>query len=46
VTYPHRPKANRLVEKGKEKYKPDDPGGRGQEIVRERIACPDCAARA
>lgn len=43
ATYPYRPNANRLVKKGKEKKKPDDPGGNGREIVRECLACPRCA---
>jgi hypothetical protein len=44
--YPFRAKANRvtLIENGKPKQKfVDDPGGIGQEIVRERIVCPTCA---
>jgi hypothetical protein len=43
VTYPRRAAANREVRKGHERIKPDDPGGRGREIARERIACPPCA---
>ena len=46
--YPHRSRANFFVrpnEAGKRKeYHTDDPGGEGQEIVQEVIACPDCAA--
>jgi hypothetical protein len=45
VTYPYRAEANREIRKGRERIKPDDPGGRGLEIAREVIACPDCAAR-
>jgi len=44
VTYPYRAEANRKIRKGTGKIKPSDPGGRGFEIVRELIACPDCAA--
>ena len=46
--YPSRHGANvfyRLDEKGKLKRREvDDPGGIGWEIVREILACPDCAA--
>jgi hypothetical protein len=45
VTYPYRPEANRKITKGSGKLKPHDPGGRGFEIVRELIACPDCAGK-
>jgi hypothetical protein len=45
VTYPYRPEANRKITKGAGKLKPHDPGGRGFEIVRELIACPDCAGK-
>jgi hypothetical protein len=45
VTYPYRPEANRLVPRGRERKKPDDPGGVGLEIVREINACPECAQR-
>ena len=41
--YPYRAKVNRLVKKGRERMKPDDPGGTGHEIVRECVACPKCA---
>jgi hypothetical protein len=43
ATYPFRADANRPVKRGKDKKKPDDRGGRGTEIVRERVACPACA---
>ena len=42
--YPFRPKANRVIVDGREKFV-DDPGGEGWEIVREAIVCPECAAR-
>ena len=45
VTYPYRPEANRFVKKGRERKKPDDPGGTGFEIVREAAACPACAGK-
>ncbi len=46
--YPYRPRANVVVvrsagKKPRREYR-DDPGGRGQEIVEEVLACPDCAA--
>ena len=45
--YPFRPEANRVIrisENGKPKeYLVDDPGGVGEEIVRECLACPTCA---
>jgi hypothetical protein len=35
-----------MNEEGKRKvYHTDDPGGVGEEIVKEAIACPTCAAR-
>jgi len=47
--YPVRPRAHRVVrisENGKKKeVHIDDPGGRGQEIAREVLVCPACAAR-
>jgi hypothetical protein len=47
--YPFRAKANRIVQlsdKGKRKVIwVDDPGGAGQEIVKELLVCPDCASR-
>jgi hypothetical protein len=47
--YPYRLRANvRIIrKKGKKKKKEyrDDPGGEGEEIVQEVIACRDCAAR-
>jgi hypothetical protein len=47
--YPYRSRANtflRTNESGKRKEcQTDDPGGEGQEIVKEVIVCPDCAAR-
>lgn len=45
ATYPHRPQANRPVKKRDRKVNPDDPGGRGTEIVRELIVCPRCAGK-
>ncbi|HET6326121.1 MAG TPA: hypothetical protein VFG04_15695 [Planctomycetaceae bacterium] len=45
--YPFRPKANRVIrrsERGNAKERfVDDPGGVGEEIVRECLACPTCA---
>jgi len=46
VQYPYRPEVNREIYRGKERIKPDDPGGSGREIVREVIACPRCAGKA
>lgn len=47
VQFPYRVKANRvfrLDEAGKRKEREiDDPGGTGQQIVRELTACPTCA---
>jgi hypothetical protein len=47
--YPYRSQANtvvRITEAGKRKeYHTDDPGGQGQEVVREVIVCPACAAQ-
>jgi hypothetical protein len=47
--YPYRPSANTLIrtnEQGKRKeHQTDDPGGQGQEIVKEVIVCPICAAQ-
>jgi hypothetical protein len=48
--YPHRSRANVVVRKRTADKKPkkeyrDDPGGEGQEIVKEVMVCPDCAAR-
>src|SRR5580658_6147739 len=47
--YPYRSMANtfvRLNDKGKRKeYHTDDPGGEGQEVVKEIVVCPACAAR-
>jgi hypothetical protein len=47
--YPYRPRANTFVrtnETGKRKvYQTDDPGGAGQEVVKEVMVCPACAAR-
>src|SRR5262249_24481859 len=48
--YPYRSRANVVTrqrandKKPKREYR-DDPAGEGQEIVREVIVCPDCAAR-
>jgi hypothetical protein len=37
---------NRINEKGKRKeYHTDDPGGEGFEIIKEVMACSDCAAK-
>jgi hypothetical protein len=44
VTYPFREKAHRIKIEGKPKMI-DDPGGVGQEIVREILVCPDCAEK-
>src|SRR5262249_30673384 len=48
--YPHRSRANIVVRQREDDKKPkkeyvDDPGGAGQEIVREVTVCPACAAR-
>jgi hypothetical protein len=47
--YPYRSQANtfvRLTETGKRKtFHTDDPGGEGEEIVKEVLVCPDCARR-
>jgi hypothetical protein len=48
AAYPYRFRANvvirrRLKDKKLRKQHRDDPGGGGQEIVREVTACPDCA---
>jgi hypothetical protein len=48
--YPHRSRANVVFRKRKDDRKPkkeyrDDPGGEGQEIVREVTICPTCAGR-
>lgn len=43
-TYPSRPLAHPYHHDGKLK-RHDDPGGAGYEIVREVLACPECAAR-
>ena len=43
--YPYRSKANTFVrtEAGKRKrFYTDDPGGEGQEVVKEVIVCPKC----
>jgi len=40
--YPFREKANQFIKDGRLK-KTDDPGGAGQEIVREVLVCPSCA---
>jgi hypothetical protein len=42
--YPFRRAVNRLAYVKKEWIHPDDKGGTGREIVREVIACPQCAA--
>jgi hypothetical protein len=47
--YPYRSRANVVAvnephKKPKKEYR-DDPGGQGQEIVKEVIVCPACAAR-
>ena len=47
--YPYRSRANtfiRTTETGKRKeYHSDDPGGKGQEVAKEVIVCPACAAQ-
>jgi hypothetical protein len=47
--YPYRSRANSFIrtnEAGKRKeYHTDDPGGEGQEVIQEVIACPACAAQ-
>jgi hypothetical protein len=48
--YPYRSRANVLVRRPEPRKKPkkeyrDDPGGEGQEIVREVTVCPVCAAK-
>ncbi len=41
-TYPFRTKANHYKDsEGKRKIS-DDPGGNGQEIVKQQRVCPDC----
>jgi hypothetical protein len=42
--YSLRTRANLVVRKHK-KHHTDDPGGNGQEIVREVLVCPACARR-
>jgi hypothetical protein len=42
--YPMRPKANHYIKEHKQ-VTSDDPGGVGHEIVREVLACPDCAEK-
>lgn len=42
--YPARPKANLVVRDGK-KHHTEDPGGKGQEAIREVLVCPACASR-
>jgi hypothetical protein len=41
-SYPARREAN-PVSRDRRKAFTDDPGGSGREIVREALACPDCA---
>ena len=41
-TYPARAEANVVWIDGKERTRAD-PGGQGEEIVREAKLCPDCA---
>jgi hypothetical protein len=43
-TYPFRERANRYSMKARDW--PDDPGGKGFELVKEGQACPGCAAAA
>ena len=51
VSYPERPKANRVhkdgpgVKKIDGKYYKKDPGGTGREIVREALVCSSCAEK-
>lgn len=42
ATYPYRNKVHRYVKDGKVEWN-DDPGGKGQEIVREVLAHKECA---
>jgi hypothetical protein len=42
--YPTRPRANRILRKGKERFIPD-PGGDGCEIAREIVIRPACLRR-
>jgi hypothetical protein len=42
--YPFRPKANSVV-RDRKRHHTDDPGGDGEEIAREALACPGCAKR-
>jgi hypothetical protein len=34
-----------VFQRKRKKQKRDDPGGRGIEIAREKVACPSCAAK-
>jgi hypothetical protein len=48
--YPYRSRANVVIRKPEPGKKPkreyrDDPGGEGEEIVRELTVCPACAAQ-
>jgi hypothetical protein len=42
--YPFRPKANGVVRE-RRSYHTDDPGGSGEEIAREVLACLGCVKR-
>jgi hypothetical protein len=42
--YPARARANLLVRNHKREHT-NDPGGQGEEIVREVLVCPECARR-
>ena len=47
--YPSRLKVHRVIRLSETNKRKvvflDDPGGQGQEVSREVLACPDCAAR-
>ncbi len=44
VTFPFRKNAHTIKVEGKAK-KVDDPGGTGEQIVKEILACPDCSEK-
>lgn len=43
VSYPYRRGANKFWNEGRLEPR-DDPGGKGFQIVREELACPECVA--
>jgi hypothetical protein len=43
VEHPYRKNAIPTVINGRHKWV-DDPGGRGTQIIKEKLACPECAA--